>query len=66
MQRPLPEGVDPTRIEQYLNDDEFTVRCDCAGEAMPSFNSFVYCFYHQCCAISFSLVHADSYAVSIA
>ena len=37
MQRPLPEGVDPTRIEQYLNDDEFTVRCDCAGEAMPSF-----------------------------
>lgn len=24
MQRPLPEGVDPTRIEQYLNDDEFT------------------------------------------
>ena len=26
MERPLPEGVDPTRIEQYLHDDEFTVR----------------------------------------
>ena len=26
MERPLPEGVDPTRIEQYLHNDEFTVR----------------------------------------
>ena len=26
MERPLPEGVDPTRIEQYLHDDEFMVR----------------------------------------
>lgn len=30
MERPLPEGVDPTRIEQYLNNDEFTVSCNCA------------------------------------
>ena len=25
-QRPLPDGVDPSRLEKYLNDDDFVVR----------------------------------------
>jgi len=25
--RPLPDGVDPLRLECYLNDDEFEVPC---------------------------------------
>lgn len=25
-ERPPPEGVDPTRLESYLNDDDFQVR----------------------------------------
>ena len=24
-QRPLPDGVDPSRLEKYLNDDDFVV-----------------------------------------
>ena len=24
--RPLPDGVDPSRLEKYLNDDDFVVR----------------------------------------
>ena len=26
MERPLPDGVDPVRLEAYLSDDEFRVR----------------------------------------
>ena len=25
-QRPLPDGVDPSRLEKYLSDDDFVVR----------------------------------------
>lgn len=25
-QRPLPDGVDPAKLEKYLSDDEFEVR----------------------------------------
>ena len=25
-QRPLPDGVDPAKLERYLNDKEFEVR----------------------------------------
>lgn len=27
--RPLPEGVDPLRLEVYLSDEDFEVRTDC-------------------------------------
>lgn len=27
--RPLPEGVDPLRLEVYLSNEDFEVRTDC-------------------------------------
>lgn len=57
MARPLPEGVDPTRIEQYLNNDEFTVRCSCAaGHAVTQYRDIVYIFNNILVHISFSVI----------
>lgn len=28
--KPLPEGVDPLRLEDYLSDEDFQVGCSCS------------------------------------
>ena len=49
-QRPLPDGVDPSRLEQYLNNEDFQVKTPAKlvgkdDDLLDIFGIFGYFFY---------------------